>query len=129
MMEKGDVEIVYEEQFDTNGVDTNKSSVASHNRLNEVCTEVIEFLCHSYVHTRDIINATLVLLNSLDLCGSIEGVDPNVDPQEQMKHFWNLHVKTFSQYTAEHCDLTFLSNSSSSMSATRNTIQPKPMQY
>ena len=64
----------------------------------------------------------MVSLKSLALHVRIEGVATNVDAQEQMRRFWHLHVKIFSQPTAKQHDLPFASNSSSSISATRNTI-------
>ena len=68
------------------------------------------------------IDRIMVSLKSLDLPGRIVGVDINVVAQEQIKRFLDLHVKIFIQTTAEHRDLTFASNSSSRMSATKKNI-------
>ena len=74
------------------------------------------------------IGGILVSLKYLALRGRIEGFDPNDEEQDEMKRFWNIHVNIFIQPTAEHYNLTFVSNLSSSMSSTRKTICPKPTQ-
>ena len=58
----------------------------------------------------EMIGGILVSLKYLALHGRIEGFDQNVDSQEQMKRFWNIHVERFSQPAAEQRDLKFTSN-------------------
>ena len=58
----------------------------------------------------EMIGGILVSLKYLALHGRIEGFDHNVDSQEQMKRFWNIHVRSLKMSAAEQRDLKFTSN-------------------